>query len=98
KIEKKRIETKRRAAIYDKTVSATQAAIQTSLAIVRMLADPGGFAGAALSIAAGVTGALQVAAILARDIPQFEKGGKTYTPWIIAGEKGFEKYRTPSGE
>lgn len=97
KLERKRIEAKRKAAIFDKITSATQAGIATSLAIIKMLADPGGFAGAALSIAAGITGGLQVASILAKDIPQYEHGGKTIAETIIAGEKGHELYKTPSG-
>lgn len=97
-LERKRITEQRKAAIFDKAVSATQASIQTSLAIIRMLANPGGPAGVAMSIAAGITGALQVAAILAKPIPQYKDGGKTIADIIIAGEEGFEMYRTPSGE
>jgi hypothetical protein len=97
-LEKRRIQLQRRAAIFDKTVSATQAAIQTSLAIIRMLANPGGPVGVGLSIAAGITGALQVAAILAKPIPQYKDGGTTSQELIIAGEEGIEKYKTPSGE
>src|SRR5690606_35151379 len=97
-LEKKRIQAQRKAAVFDKTLSATQAAIQTSLAIIRMLANPGGSAGVALSIAAGITGALQVAAILAKPIPQYKDGGVTVADFIRAGEEGFEQCQTPGGK
>jgi len=97
-LEKRRLEAQRRAAVFDKIISATQAGIQTSLAIIRMLANPGGPAGVAMSIAAGITGAAQVAAILSRPIPQYKDGGRTTADIILAGEEGIEMYRTPSGE
>lgn len=97
-LEKQRVAAQRKAAIFDKAVSATQAAIQTSLAVIRMLANPGGPVGVAMSIAAGITGALQVAAILSRPIPQYKDGGRTIADVVLAGEEGVEMYRTPSGE
>lgn len=96
--EKRRITAQRRAAIFDKAVSASQAGVATALAIIKMLANPGGPAGVALSIAAGITGALQVAAILAKPIPQYKDGGFTIADWIIAGEEGTERFRTPGGQ
>lgn len=96
-LENRRIAAQRRAAIFDKAVSATQAGVATALAIIRMLANPGGPAGVALSIAAGITGALQVAAILAKPIPQYADGGFTTAALILAGEQGTEKFKTPGG-
>lgn len=96
--EKRRIEAQKKAAIYDKAVSAIQAGIATSLAIIKMLADPGGFAGVGLSIAAGITGAAQIAAILSKPIPQFYEGGTTKGGAIIAGELGRELMKEPGGK
>lgn len=96
--DRRRLEAQRKAAIYDKAVSATQAAIATALAVIKALADPGGFAGAALSIAAGIAGAIQVAAILASPIPQFFEGGTAPGGPIIAGELGRELMISPTGK
>lgn len=96
KLDEKRIKAQRKAAIFDKAVSATQAAIATSLAIVSMLKV--GPTGIPLSIAAGITGALQVAAILAKPIPQYAEGGTTVADLILAGERGVERYETPAGK
>lgn len=53
------------------------ATINTATAIIKALADPGGIAGIILSVAAGVTGALQIASILSTPLPTmpaFEHG------------------------
>lgn len=91
-LEHKRIAAQRKAAEYDKAVSAVQAAIATSLAVTKLLATP------PLAIAAGIAGAIQVAAILARPIPQFYEGGTAPGGPIITGELGAELMREPSGK
>lgn len=49
-----------------KALAVAQTGINTAQAIVRALADPGGIPGVVLSVAAGITGAAQIAAILAK--------------------------------
>ena len=89
-LERKKIQQQRKAAIFDKFVSATQAAIATSLAVTKLLATP------PLAIAAGVAGAIQVAAILARQIPQYAEGTDNHPGGpAIVGELGRELIQTP---
>ena len=71
-LDKKTDKINREAAIRDKALKATQTIINTAAAIVSMLAL--GPAGIPLSIAAGVTGALQLAAILATPLPSSTAG------------------------
>jgi len=78
KLEEKKKEEKRKAFIANKAASVTQAAIATSVAIITAQAAPPP-AGQILAILAGISGALQVASILAQPIPQFRKGGFTST-------------------
>ena len=59
----------------DKAMNLMNAAINTASAIIGFLANPSGFAGIALSAMAAITGAVQMAAIAAEPIPQFERGG-----------------------
>ena len=90
-LDKKRAETAREQAKREKALAIFSTIINTSAAIVKMLADPGGFAGVALSIMAGITGALQVAAIASKPLPQYAVGGYTDGARVyIAGEKGTE--------
>lgn len=58
-----------------KLLNLAGVAIDTAAAIVGFLKDPGGLPGIALSAAAGVTGALQAAAILAEPVPALAEGG-----------------------
>jgi hypothetical protein len=90
-LERRRIKEMRRAAIWEKTLAAIQAAINTAVAVTKLLGTP------PLAIAAGIAGAIQVASILAKPIPQYEDGGITSQREIIAGEAGTEAYRTPGG-
>ena len=53
-----------------------------------MLADPGGVAGVVLSIAAGITGLAQIAAIIAAPLPEFGTGD-----WLRSGPKHREAGR-----
>lgn len=70
--ELKEIQTKQ--AKRDKALNIFNSIIATAAAVVKMLANPGGPAGVALSIAAGITGAIQTAVIASQPIPQFAKG------------------------
>ena len=60
----------------NKAMGIMDATISTAIAIIKALADPGGFAGLALSVLAATTGAAQIAAIAAEPLPQrFATGG-----------------------
>ncbi len=67
-LEYKQAKRKKANAIFNAVVSTAQA-------IIGFLADPSGFAGIALSILAGITGAAQIAAIAAQPLPQLAEGG-----------------------
>jgi hypothetical protein len=77
KLEHKRLEDERKAAIWRKAQAIIDATIQAALAVVKSL--PNVF----LSVAVGILGAAQVATIAAQKIPavpplqQFKKGGYT---------------------
>lgn len=64
--------------LVNQRFSAAKAVIDTAGAIIGFLANPGGTAGAAMSIAAGVAGALQLATIFGQPPPappSFAEGG-----------------------
>lgn len=88
----KTIEQKRRlkeAAGAQKAIAIFNAVINTAAAVVAALATP--FIGPALAIAAGISGAAQMALIAAKPIPEFAAGGLVTGPQaIIAGERGTE--------
>jgi hypothetical protein len=98
--EKQRIKEQRRAAIFDKFTAAVQAGINTGLAVTNQLAKGDPYTAFARALAAGTAGALQVAAILAKPIPQYELGTRG-TPHkgglAVVGEKGSEMMFTPNG-
>jgi len=82
-LEEKQREAKIRQAKREKALGIFNATINTAAAIIKMLADPGGFAGLTLSILAGITGGLQIAAIASQPLPEFGDGdwlrkGKTH--------------------
>ena len=78
---RKVIEERRKLARIEKAQGIFNATIDTAQAIVGFLSDPGGVAGIILSVAAGITGATQIAKISSQPLPSFGKGG-----WI-EGEK-----------
>lgn len=63
--------------IFNQAMAVSKALVDTAGSIIGLLANPGGPAGIAASVAAGVTGALQVATILAQraPVPNFAEGG-----------------------
>lgn len=86
---------------FGKVAASVAAAINTALAITKVLADPGGVAGIALAAVIGVLGALQIAKIASQQpppapkysgTPQFEHGvvGSTYEGVAIKDEAGAE--------
>jgi len=64
--EKASVELQKKQFKRGKALAVAQTGINTAQAIVRALADPGGIPGTILSVAAGITGAAQIAAILAK--------------------------------
>jgi hypothetical protein len=68
-------EEKRKQARLDKALGIFNATIDTAKAIVGFLSDPGGVAGIVLSVAAGITGATQIAKISSEPLPSFGRGG-----------------------
>ena len=86
-------------AIRNKAFSVMNIGLQTTQAIMQFLVNPGGPLGVKLSIAAGVTGGIQLAAALATPIPQFAKGTDNAPEgYAIVGEKGTELVTEPSGK
>jgi len=59
----------------DKALALFNIGVSTAEAIIKFLANPGGTAGIVLSVLAGITGAAQLAAVAAKPIPKFERGG-----------------------
>ena len=68
-------EEKRKQARLDKALGIFNATIDTAQAVIGFLKDPGGVAGVILSVAAGITGATQIAKISSEPLPSFGKGG-----------------------
>jgi hypothetical protein len=68
-------EINRRQAVQDKALAIFNIGLSTSQAIMQFLVKPGGAAGIALSVLAGITGAAEIAAVIAKPIPKFERGG-----------------------
>ena len=89
-LEKKRVAAQRKAAIFDKATAAVQAAILTAVNIVKVFPNP------VLMALAAALGAVQVAAILTKPIPQYfrgtssAEGGPAYV-----GEQGTELMKKP---
>lgn len=68
-------EEKRKQARLDKALGIFNATVDTAKAVVGFLSDPGGVAGIVLSVAAGITGATQIAKISSEPLPSFGRGG-----------------------
>lgn len=59
---------------FDKAASIANIILTTSQAVVKFLADPGGFAGLALSVSAGILGAAELAEAAAVQVPHYRMG------------------------
>lgn len=99
-LEKKKRKEERKQAILAKTLAAFQIALNTATAIIGALAPPpvglGPIAGIPFSIAAGVTGALQLGAVLAAPIPQYAKGTDNHPGgFALVGEERSEVIEEP---
>ena len=98
--EKKRITAIRNAAKIQKAADVASIISSTAAAIVGMLKNPGGVPGIALSVAAGITGGLQLTRALSAPLPQYAEG-TDYHPTdqpFLAGEAGAEGVILPSGK
>lgn len=96
KLDKEKAKIQRNAAIRGKAIASIQAGIDTAGAIIKSLVNPGGVAGVALSILAGITGAAQIAAINAAPLPKASRGA-----YLATGNKhsqGGIKYELERGE
>lgn len=80
--EKKKIDLQRKAAIREKALGVFSATINTAASIIKMLADPGGLAGILLSVGAGITGAAQIATILATPLPSMSSSSVGSSPKV----------------
>jgi hypothetical protein len=90
------VENERQAAQAKKAIAIFKAGIDTASAIIGFLADPGGVPGVLLSIAAGITGAAQIAAIASKPLPAAAFGGQFTVPPGLGGDAGL--MRVSSGE
>lgn len=90
-LEKKIAKEKQKQARLDKAMAIFQIALETAKNIVKFLGNP------FLIAAAIALGAIQTAAVIAKPIPQFFKGGTAPGGPIIAGEQGAELMVKPSG-
>lgn len=94
-----RITALRKHARLQKAIDVNQAIANTAVAIVGMLGNPGGYPGVVMSIAAAVTGAAQIARIIATPLPQYAKGRKGgKAEHAIVGEIGQEAIVTTDGK
>lgn len=94
-IKKKRDEEIKQAR-FDKEMAAFQVVINTAAAVTKFLLK----SDVAESIAAGITGAVELGVILARPIPQYAEGTDYHPggPAIVGEGKYKERVTTPSGE
>lgn len=74
-LDARRREIARETAEREKALRSFQVVIDTAAAVLRFLVDPGGPAGVALSVGAGITGIAQLAAVNSAPIPNFQFGG-----------------------
>ncbi len=88
-----------KAAKLEKAQGIISATINTAMAVIKMLADPGGILGGILAVAAGITGGFQIAKIASQQIPAYATGGITGNEAAsLWGEVRPEVAVTPSGE
>lgn len=90
KFAKEQAELKRKQAIADKAQAAYNIALSTAQGVIAALASVP--PNVPLSVAIGIAGAIEAAAVLAKPIPEFEKGGriKGGKQIIQVNEKGEE--------
>lgn len=72
--DEKKKKLQREQAERERGIKVFQALLDTAAAVIRFMADPGGWTGVALSAMAAVTGGIQVAAIQSQPLPSFAVG------------------------
>jgi hypothetical protein len=96
---KEEADIKRKQAVVDKALAVFQIGIETAKAIIGFLAmTPATPANIALSVAAGIAGAAQIAAVVSKPIPAFAVGTKSAPAgfkWV--GEQGPELINDAGG-
>jgi TP901 family phage tail tape measure protein len=98
-LEQKKKEILQRQAKYEKAQAMISIAISTAQAIMRAYSDAGPIFGIPLAIAVGAIGAVQLAAVAAKPIPEYEEGTDYHTGGpALLGEKRREMVILPSGD
>ncbi len=98
-IEKQIAQEKRKQAIFQKALDATSIVISTAKGIATAVAESPLTFGLPWSAFVGVIGALQLATVLARPIPQFFKGTESSPAGLAwVAERGPELAISPSGK
>jgi len=89
KLEAKKRKEQHKQAVFNKAMAIADIGWSTAQAIIKAMADPGGYAGIVLAIGAGVAGAIQTAAVLATPIPKYKMGREGGPEeFAIVGEGG----------
>lgn len=92
-------DAKRRAARAEKTANTAEAVGKTAIAVLSALSVKPWYLGLALSVAAGITGAAQIAAIQSTPLPQYAKGrGFGKAEFARVNEQGAEAIVSKSGQ
>ncbi|WP_438423263.1 phage tail tape measure protein [Aquimarina macrocephali] len=96
-LEKKKRKEQRKQAKLNKALAIADVAIATALGIMQAYAQMGPIAGSVGAALVGVIGAIQIAAIIAKPIPQYAKGTE-YHPggFALVGEERAEVIAEPN--
>lgn len=98
-LERRKREIDLQKAKFERTKTILEIASNTAIAIIKSVAASPLTGGMPFSAIAGAIGAAQIAAVLARPLPKFEKGTSSAPEgWAITDEKGPEMYVEPGGK
>ena len=106
-LEKKKRKEQQKQAIFEKALTVAQIGLKTALAVITAWTEGDPLTKLPRSIAAGVLGAIQLAAALATPIPEYKDGrkggpaefayvGDGGVPEVVTGPKGTNPRLTPS--
>jgi hypothetical protein len=99
KYDRKKRELDQKKAKFEKARAIAEIVENTTIAIVKALADYGPVAGLALAAVIGGIGAAQLARVISQPIPAYSRGVDSHPGGLaIVGEVGQELIRTPSGK
>jgi hypothetical protein len=87
-LDKKKRAAQHKQAVFDKALNVSMIAMSTALAVIKAWTEGDPYTKVARSIAAGVVGAIQLAATLATPIPKYKlgrKGGPAEMAWVGDG-------------